>query len=89
MRLPEIWAKCETCDPECAGHPPEDVTWSPKRAQWLCGDCFFDDGVYDEEKDEYVNETPLVFAADALLSEVEQNALLVSAMTRRRIGVTG
>ena len=87
MRLPEIWAKCELCYHECCAHPPEDVMWSPKKEQWLCTDCFFDDGVYDEEKDEYVNEKPLVFAADALLSTVEQNALLVSAMTRRRIGV--
>lgn len=89
MRLPEIWAKCELCEPEGSGHPPEDVMWSPKREQWLCNDCFFYDGVYDPEKDEYVNEEPLVFASDTLLSKVEQNALLVSAMTRRRIGVMG
>jgi hypothetical protein len=87
MRLPEIWAKCEACDPECAGHPPEGVAWAPKREQWLCSECFFDDGIYDPEKDEYVNEEPMVRAKDAMLDDEEQMERLIAAATKQRLGV--
>jgi len=87
MRLPEIWAKCELCEPEGAGHPPEEVAWSPKREQWLCSECFFDDGIYDSEKDEYVNEEPMAFAKDAMLGTEEQMQRLIAAATKRRLGV--
>ena len=87
MKLPEIWAKCELCEPEAAGHPPEEVAWSPKREQWLCSECFYDDGIYDAEKDEYVNETPMAFAKDAMLDQDEQMQRLIAAATRKRLGV--
>ena len=87
MRLPEIWAKCEACEPEGAGHPPDEVYWSPKREQWLCSECFFDDGVYDAEKDEYVNETPMACAEDAIPDQDEQMQRLIAAATKRRMGV--
>jgi hypothetical protein len=87
MKLPEIWAKCELCEPECAGHPPEEVAWSPKREQWLCSHCFYDDFEYNAEKDEYVNETPMAFAKDAMLDQDEQMQRLIAAATRKRMGV--
>jgi hypothetical protein len=87
MKLPEIWAKCELCDPECAGHPPGEVYWSPKREQWLCSECFFDDGLYDPEKDVYVNEEPMACAEDAMLGTEEQMQRLIAAATRKRMGV--
>jgi hypothetical protein len=89
MRLPEIWAKCELCEPECAGHPPEEVAWSPKREQWLCSYCFYDDFEYDAEEDEYeyVNEAPMAYAKDAMLGAEEQMQRLIAAATRKRMGV--
>lgn len=87
MKLPEIWAKCELCEPEVAGHPPEEVAWSPKREQWLCSECFYDDFEYDAEKDEYVNEKPMAFAKDAMLDQDEQMQRLIAAATRKRMGV--
>lgn len=87
MKLPEIWAKCELCELEVSGHPPEEVAWSPKREQWLCSECFYDDGIYDAEKDEYVNEKPMAFAKDAMLDQDEQMQRLIAAATKQRLGV--
>jgi hypothetical protein len=85
--LPDLLAKCAECCSESNCHPPETVAWSPKKQQWLCSDCFFDDGVYDAERDEYVNEEPLCWAADALDSDEEMERRVVAAMTARRLGV--
>jgi len=90
MRLPKLLAVCEYCHenaPEMSCYDPEEVAWSPERRQWLCNECFFDDGKYDPAKDEYVNEVPLVFAKDALLTGEEQRERLLAAATRRRLGV--
>lgn len=87
MKLPEIWAKCELCEPEGAGHPPGEVAWSLKREQWLCSECFYDDGIYDAEKDEYVNERPMAFAKDAMLDQDEQMQRLIAAAAKQRMGV--
>ena len=86
MRPPRLWAVCELCEPECAGHRPEEVAWSPKRGQWLCSECFYDDGIYDKEKDEYVNESPMAFAKDAMLDQDEQMQRLIAAATKIRLG---
>jgi hypothetical protein len=83
MRLPEIWAKCEVCDPECAGHPPEEVAWGPRSGQWLCYECWAELENIGEEQD----ISPLAFAKDALLSTEEQMERLIAAATRKRLGV--
>lgn len=86
-RLPKLLAKCEDCCSDGNCHPPEMVAWSPKRQKWLCDECFFDDGVYDSERDEYVNEVPLVFAKDALEDKIDMEQRLIAAATARRLGV--
>lgn len=80
MKLPEIWAKCECCDLEYAGHPPENVAWSYKREQWLCSECW-------EEYDTDERTAPLVYAKDAMLGADEQMQRLIAAATRKRMGV--
>lgn len=90
MKLPNLLAVCEYCHenaPEMSCYPPHGVAWSPKRGQWLCEDCFLDDGKYDPGKDEYVNEEPMAFAKDVLPGEGEQIQRLIAAATRRRMGV--
>ena len=90
MRLPNLWAVCETCfdnAPEKAGNAPDEVYWSPKREQWLCSECFFDDGIYDPEKDVYVNEESTVSAEDTLLPIKERRERLIVAATKKRMGV--
>lgn len=86
-RLPDILIKCEDCAWEGNCHPPENVAWSPKRQKWLCDECFFDDGVYDEEADKYVNERPLVYAKDALTDTEDMLRRLIAAAAARRMGV--
>jgi hypothetical protein len=83
MRLPEIWAKCEECESECAGHPPEGVAWGPKRQQWLCYECWAELENIGEEQD----LCPLVYAKDAMLGTEEQMERLIAAATRKRMGV--
>lgn len=85
--LPDLLAKCADCDSDGNCHPPEMVAWSPQRQKWLCSECFFDDGVYDAERDEYVNERPLAYAKDALDSDEEMTRRVTAAMTARRLGV--
>jgi hypothetical protein len=83
MRLPKIWAKCELCDPEYAGHPPEEVAWGPKRQQWLCYECWAEMENIGEEQD----LSPLVYAKDALPDGEEQMQRLIVVATRKRMGV--
>ena len=85
--LPDILVRCEDCDEESNCHPPEMVAWSAKRGRWLCSECYFDDGIYDAEKDKYINETPLVWAAYALDSHEDMRRRMIAAMTAKRIGV--
>jgi hypothetical protein len=80
MRLPEIWAKCESCDSECAGHPPENVAWSYQQERWLCSECWSE---YDTDE----RTIPLVYAKDALLGTEEQMQQLIAAATKQRLGV--
>lgn len=81
MRLPEIWAKCEMCDSECAGHPPEYVAWYSKKEQWLCSECWHD----DNEPEEYIIGPPLAYASDALPDKEEQMQRLIAAATKKRL----
>jgi hypothetical protein len=86
-KLPELLAKCEDCDWEGNCHPPESVAWSPKRQKWLCDECWTEDRDYDEVKDEYEYERPLVYAKDALDDREDMLRRLIAAATARRMGV--
>lgn len=79
VRLPEIWAVCELCELERAGHPPEMVSWSQTRQAWLCSDCWF-----DLDTDE--RTVPLVFAKDALDDTDTMERRMIAVMTARRMG---
>lgn len=79
MKLPEIWVKCESCEPECAGHPPEMVAWSVMRQQWLCSECW-------EDSDSVERAGPIAYAKDVLLSLPEQHRRMLAAAARRRMG---
>jgi len=91
MRLPKFYAACDECwehNPEAGCHYPESIAWSPKAQKWLCDDCWGElDQAYDEARDEYIDETPMAFAKDALLDAEEQMQRLIAAATRKRMGV--
>jgi len=87
MRLPDLLAKCDDCDCESNCHPPEMVAWSPNRGKWLCSECWGEDQEYDEVKDVYINEVPMVYARDALDDGEEQMRRLIAATTAKRLGV--
>jgi len=80
MKLPRIWAECETCHCESSAHPPECVAWSSNAKLWLCSDCWGDD-----ERTE--NERPVVFAKDALEETQDMRRRMIAAATARRLGV--
>ena len=83
MKLPEIWARCDSCyenAPEMAGHPPMDIAWGERNQKWLCEDCWTDmEDVDDEAK------PPLVYADDLMLGTDEQLHRLIAAAARRRL----
>jgi hypothetical protein len=85
MRLPELWAKCEACDPECAGHPPEDVSWTSESQKWLCIECSVVEGICRIEDGKYVH--PTTYASDAMPNKEEQMERLIAAATKQRLGV--
>lgn len=80
MKLPEMWAVCESCDSERAGHPPEYVAWSAKAEQWLCSECRGDDHRTKGER-------PLAYAEDALDDSKTMQRRPAAAATARRLGV--
>jgi hypothetical protein len=53
----------------------------------LCDECWDQEQEYDDERDEYMRETPMVYAKDALLDKEEQLRRLIAAATARRLGV--
>lgn len=79
MQLPKIWATCEVCSPEFAGHRPEDVAWLPTLGQWICQECWYDLSLDEREK-------PLAYAKDVMLGQDEQMERLIAATTKRRLG---
>lgn len=87
LRLPDILIKCEDCNWEGNCHPPENVAWSHKRHKWLCDECWGEDQEYDSERDEYINEVPMVYAKDALTDKEDMRQRLIVAITARRLGV--
>ena len=86
-RLPELLAKCEDCQWEGNCHLPEQVAWSSNRGRWLCDECWDSEQEYDDKRDEYMRETPMIYAKDALLDKEEQLRRLIAAATARRLGV--
>lgn len=80
MKPPEIWAKCEICDPEYAGHPPQSVGWLPTMESWVCQECW-----YDLDIDERL--IPLAYASDVILDQDEQMQRLIAAAAKRKLGV--
>lgn len=87
LRLPKLLAKCEWCSDGSNCHPPELVAWSQARQAWLCSECYMEDEKYDEARDEYVSERPLVFAKDAMDDTDTMERRMIAAMTARRMGV--
>jgi len=91
MKLPEFFASCDDCiehNPEASCRYPETIAWSHKTQKWLCDDCWREmEQEYDEARDEYIEEVPLVFASDAMLGTEERMQRLIAAATRRRMGV--
>lgn len=86
-RLPSILIKCEDCDWEGNCHPPENVAWSHKRHKWLCDECWGEDQEYDSERDEYINEVPMVYAKDALTDKEDMRQRMIAAAAAKRLGV--
>lgn len=79
--MPKAFYRCNTCEPEHSCRLPSDLFWEPMAGEWICRECWFDDG--HPTTDPLIDTEPKALSLETFLLRGKEQELAVAIKAER------